>query len=296
MWFEALTVLTFIIGAPESQTAAQKSDLALVDLTSDESDRLLAVFDVRVAVDGLDPVVGESLSAVLAAEVQLRVGRNTRVVSRNELRALMDQSAAEQLLGCEEARCYRDLGSLFAADMLVTSSLAKLDEEFLFTMQLIDVTFGTVVRRQSVAFYGTADQLVDLIPPYTSLLIEGPPAENYRGSVRVVTSEAESSVTLNNVDLGLSPISQVDELAIGRHRLRIAKSGYLPVEQDVVVQRGQTTLFQAQLIDEASLRPWYAQWWVWGGAAVIVGGAVATAILLSGDDDPTSLEIRTPLP
>ena len=48
-----------------------------------------------------------------------------------------------------------------------------------------------------------------------------------------------------------------------------------------VNSKNETTLLQAELLDEDSLTPWYQKWWVWTAASAVVAGTVATAVLLS---------------
>ena len=64
---------------------------------------------------------------------------------------------------------------------------------------------------------------------------------------------------------------------------------------DVVVFKNETTLLQAELIDESTLKPWYMKWWVWAGAAALVGGAVGTAVILA-PDGTTDLSAEVGLP
>ena len=100
---------------------------------------------------------------------------------------------------------------------------------------------------------------------------------------------------LDDKEIGATPVPIVRKLPIGKHSLRITKPGYFPYENDFVINRNENTLVQVQLIDEASIEPWYYKWWVWAGVGTVVVGAVTTALLLRGDD-PTSVTFGTPLP
>jgi len=50
-----------------------------------------------------------------------------------------------------------------------------------------------------------------------------------------------------------------------------------------------------RLIDEDSIKPWYAKWWFWTGTAAVVGGAITAAVMLR-DKPSTTVDIRSPLP
>jgi hypothetical protein len=57
----------------------------------------------------------------------------------------------------------------------------------------------------------------------------------------------------------------------------------------VVVHRNETTLLQAELVDEDRLKPWYQKWWVWTGAAALVAGSIAAAAMLENSE--TTIQI-----
>ena len=254
----------------------------------------MAVMDVNVLTEGLDPVVGESLSAVIAAELTSRSGGRYNVLSRNDLRSLVGQQIEAQSMGCLEPKCLVDLGKLATADQIVTSSVAELGDELVFTMELLDVTLGQVLRRQAVSWRGEPHGLVDLCRPYVARLIEGTAAQGYEGGIQVLASEDGAKVHLNDKALGATPLQVYFDVPIGRHRVRIQKEGFLLFNADVVVHHNETTLLQAQLVDEDSITPWYRKWWVWTGVSALVAGAVTTGYLLQSES--TSLDIVLPLP
>ena len=255
----------------------------------------IAVMDVNLQADDIDPIVGESLSSVLAAQIALQGNSRYEVVSRNDLRKLTQHQAEAQLLGCLEPRCLSDLGALAAADQLVTATLGRMDDRLIFTLELIDVNSTTVISRQSVSWQGPQSGVVDLCRPYITRLLGGPKATSLAGDMELIVNEKGAMVHLNDEELGISPVKPVNALPIGKHSLKISKDGFLPFHTDFVINQNETTLFQAQLIDEDTLKPWYAKWWFWTGTAAVVGGAVTAAVLLR-DAPATTLEIRTPVP
>lgn len=103
------------------------------------------------------------------------------------------------------------------------------------------------------------------------------------------------SARFNDKELGPTPVARVDRLPIGRHRVRVNKDGFLPFASDVVVQRNETTLLQVNLVDEASLEPWYYKWWVWTAAGAVVLTGVSLAIVLQ-PEPVTTVEVEAPLP
>lgn len=255
----------------------------------------LAVMDVKVNAEDLDPVVGESISAVLAAEISARAGPGVHVISRGDLRAILGQQVDAQQLGCSDPKCLVDLGQVAAADQMVTSSIGKVGEEWVFALELIDVAVGQVTARQAVSWKGRPAGLVELVRPYVARLLVGAQAEEYAGALELLANEQEANVHLNDKEVGATPVTRIEDLPIGKHRVRVNKEGFLAYETDVVVNRNETTLLQVNLIDEASLEPWYYKWWVWAAAGGIVAGVVTAAVLLQ-PEETTTLTVQTNLP
>ena len=258
----------------------------------------LAITDVKINTPDLDAVVGESVSSVLAAELALRGADTYTVISRNELRAMVEQQAQAQQLGCDEPKCLADLAEAASADQVIGASIGKVGEEYIFTLELIDVGLGKTLRRQAVSWKGPAQGLVELCRPYVAKLLLGSDAEALKGGVEVVSNEAGADVHIDQKLTGKTPRQITSDLAIGRHRLRVLKKGYLPYETDLVVNPSETTLVQVHLIDEASLKPWYARWWFWTGTGTLLAGAVTLAYFLQPTpaEPTTTLNINVPVP
>jgi hypothetical protein len=247
----------------------------------------MAVMDVEIKTEELNSIVGESVSSVLASELSvLSRGRYT-VISRNEIKSLLGQQVLAQSLGCVDAQCMTNLGEIASAELIVSSSIGKVDEEWVFTLELIDASLGTVLRRQAATFLGSPDGLIELCRPYVTRLIEGTQAAEYKGSVQVLANQTDAVVHVNNKEVGTTPIDLYAGLPVGRHRVEIKKPGYVLYKQDVVVHRNETTLLQAELIDEDSIKPWYRKWWVWTSAAAIVAGSVVIAVQAMPGEETT---------
>lgn len=253
-------------------------------------DVLLGLMDVQVTAANLDPMVAESLSAVLAAELATASRNRYQVISRNELHRILVQQVEAQQLGCVEPSCLADLGKLAAADFIVTGTIGEMGEEWVFSLELIDVRVSQVLRRQALTWQGSAAGLIEVCRPMVLRLIDGSAAAQYRGGLQILSNEAGAVVHVDDEAIGETPIELYPNLPIGRHRIKINKPGYLHYTTDVVVHRNETTLLQAQLVDEGSLQPWYRKWWVWTGAAALVAGSVTAAAMLHNPDTTAEFE------
>ena len=254
----------------------------------------LAIMDMKMTSPDLDPLVGETLAAVLSAEVNAQAGNRFTVISRNDLRALVGQQIEAQELGCDEPRCIADLGKAAAAHQMLTSSIGKVGEDWVLTLELVDVEKSMVLERQATTWRGEPQGLVELVRPMLTFLLDTN-AQAYRGNLEVIGAQEGALVHLDEEERGNLPIPLLKDLGIGRHRLKVFKSGFVPYEADLVIQRDETTLLQVQLIDESTLKPWYMSAWVWGGTATLIAGALTTAYLLQPETS-TTIRVHSPLP
>ncbi len=254
----------------------------------------LAVTDTTIQGQALDPIVGQSLSAVVAAEAELRAGDRFNIISRNEIRAMMKQMEAQQLAGSNTSGT--SLSTLFDADFLLTSSVALIGEEWVFTVELSESAGAKVRQRQVARYKGDAAGLVELVRPYITMLFDRDKATAYRGQLDVLVTEDKTQLLIDEKDLGLSPIVRENDLRIGTHRVRALKSGYLPFEADVVINRDETSVLAIELIDEDSIRPWYRKWWVWTAGGAVAVAITTTAIILSGNQGGSITLQNHPLP
>ncbi|MEM6708724.1 MAG: PEGA domain-containing protein, partial [Pseudomonadota bacterium] len=177
---------------------------------------------------------------------ELRAGDRYRVVAPSAVRAVLNREAQRQAVGKTASRETAELiGRLVESDLVVTSSIARTGDEWVFTLELVDARTSGVNNRQSVSYLGEPSGLVELVRPYVARLVDGTKAEEYRGQLEILVNEEEAQVRLDEIDLGLAPVRPVGDLTIGRHRVSVLKDGYLPFTQDVVIQRNETTLLQA---------------------------------------------------
>ena len=247
----------------------------------------IAVLDVSIKTDALDKVVGESVSSVLASELAVRSKNRYTVISRNEIKSMLGQQVLAQSLGCVDSECMTNLAEMAAADFVLSSSIGKVESEWVFTLELIETSSGNVLRRQAATYLGSPDGLIELCRPYVARLIEGTQAADFKGSVQVLSNAPDAVVHVNEKEIGSTPVDIYAGLPVGRHRVEIKKPGYLLYKQDVIIHHNETTLLQAELIDEDSIKPWYSKWWVWTSAAAVVTGSVLIALQAMPDTETT---------
>lgn len=116
-----------------------------------ESGPKIVVLDVKPAsaADAAEaPLVTQALAKALAA---LSKGS---VMAAADARALLDTKAQNDLLGCADPRCAKDLGNVLAADQIVTSVYGTLGGKKHLAVTLLDAKEARVIDRFSMSFDG----------------------------------------------------------------------------------------------------------------------------------------------
>ena len=257
-----------------------------VDLIGDrywlERRRRIAVRDVALGGSNFSDLLEESLSSVIASELQARSRNRFDVLSRGDLRKLIAQKTEAQMMGCVSDNCMLGLAEAADADNILTSSVERLGESTVLTLELFDVEQQRVMRRQAVAWRGDDAGLIELARAYLTWVIEGPAATDLKGTLQVIADPEDATAIIDGQDAGKTPLTLVPNLPIGIHELRLSKSGYLPYDEPFVIQANETTLLQLTMVSEDTLRPWYKSWWTWSGAALIAGGITSAALINQG--------------
>ncbi len=89
-------------------------------------------------------------------------------------------------------------------------------------------------------------------------------------TLRITANEPRSAVSVDGVDVGLTPV-QLSRPA-GSYRIAVRKAGFLPYEAAVRARAGHSVEVPARLVrDEPALTE---RWWFWTAAGVVVAGAV----------------------
>jgi hypothetical protein len=234
----------------------------------------VAVLDLKANGDVVG--VAKALTTLVTSEVGSH--RGYTAVSRNELRAVVAHQTDQQLLGCDEPRCFADIGRLAQAGRVIAGSVERGEGGVVvFSLTLVDPEGPVVLDRVAYTWRSAPDDMVELARPAVDRLLLGAEAATFTGDLDVL-APAGATVVVDDRELGAAPVAPVRGLGIGVHRVQVRKPGFVPWDADVAVSRGETHVVQVDLVDEASLQPWYARWYVWGSAlagVVVVGGTAA---------------------
>lgn len=260
-----------------------------------DDDELLdvAVLDLRASpgVEG----AAKALTTLLTNEVGARKGM--RAITRNEVKALLAHQTDQRLLGCEETQCLADVGKLLRADRVIAGALdAAEGGATVFSLTLVDPEGPVILERVAYTWRSDPAELVELARPAADRLLFGKQAESFVGDVEILAPEG-AGVVIDDRELGAAPLPPVRGLAIGAHRVEVRKPGFVPWGRDIAITQGETQIVQVDLVDEASLQPWYARWYVWGSAiagVAVVGASVGGVLAYNALTSPARLVVGGP--
>ena len=254
-------------------SAMHEQAMSAPTLTSGET-LTVAVLDLR-ASPGTEGIA-RALTTLVTNEIGSRPG--WKAISRADLKQILAHQADSRLLGCEEAACTADVGKLANAKRVIFGSVEMAEGgAAVFSLTLVDTEGPTVLERVAYTWKSATDDMVDLARPAVDRLVFGKQAATLVGNVEILSPDG-ATVVMDDKELGTTPVKPVRDLGIGPHRIEVRKGGFLPWGKDVAVTQNETQVVQVDLVDETSVQPVYARWYVWGSAlagVVVIGGTAA---------------------
>lgn len=120
----------------------------------------VAVLDV--ATSNVDPALVRTLSEVLTAEVQ-QSGAFADVISGRDVVEMLQFEQEKQMLGCEDDKCFAEIGGALGVDKLVISHVGRVDETYVVNLKLVDIREVKTERRAYRTVKGKPDLLLGMI-------------------------------------------------------------------------------------------------------------------------------------
>ena len=227
---------------------------------------------------GVPAPTADAMTQILASELNHIEGIS--VISRDDIRALLDKVATEGELGCtDNLQCIVEIGASFGLSKLVTGSVGKLKDTYVIALQLIDTRRASVENRVLETFDGDADELRHAIK-LSSYQLTGVDYKPRKGSVDFTFNVEHARVHMGERDLQIEHNRlAVHDLTPGRYSLRVLAdpADYYPLQTDIYVAPSADNVRTFRVSDKPS--PWYERWWVWTAAGVVVAAAVTGALL-----------------
>jgi hypothetical protein len=226
---------------------------------------LRASAELKTASRGLSQVVAEQAARVSGFEI----------ISSEEIRAVLDQEATRQLMGCDESSCLAELAGALDAELLVSGTLdATLDGAHALTLSLLNTRALVTMNRVSLTWRGDPARLAEVTAaaaqrlmlekhqrPPGSLLVQGAPV-----GARVLVDGNDRSEEHRQGTIG--------SLEVGPHEVQVLAAGHTPRTEHVLVRMGEPLTLDGTLVQE----PLTSRWWFWTGASAAVLASVGTTV------------------
>lgn len=235
---------------------------------------------LEMTVDGgADPVVGTQMTGRLAEVLGKRPGFS--VIAPDDIRAILEQEAHKQLLGCDEESCLAELGGALGADVLIKGRISKLDNGYAIALSLVDAQRAEARGHASEVWKGESIGLLELVEPMVDRLF-APKGAVLTGILTISGVADGSQILVDDQVRGTAPAGQMAGIPTGARRVQVVHEGHVPIERWVVIKNGGTTTLAVRQ-ETVERDPFYSTWWFWTAtAAGVAGAAVGAAFLLQG--------------
>lgn len=248
----------------------------------------MGVFNLNVV--GLEPAVAQTAMDAMATAAAALPGR--QLITRNELDAMLGAERLKDMVGCDSASCFAEIGAAAGVRWVITGSLSKVEGALLASLQLVDTQSATAAKRVTLSWPGSTGAVAELLGLAVEKLLLGD-AEQKPGVI-TLTGVPTHAVVLLDGTRGEGTTSALTHVAAGIHTLRVEADGFEPYEAPLLVRNGAVTAASVALVERVG-PPFYSRWWFWTGVAALAAGGTAAAITFAGGgggtDDGTDSQL-----
>ncbi len=243
------------------------------------------------------------------------------VIGPEDLRRALDWEASRQQAGCDDSKCLAEVGAALDASRIISGTLDLVGDVYLLSLAEIDAKslepIGRVqaeVKKDEAELMKATKRLsVELLAKASSQksTVAAANFSGSSGSIEFSTDPRGAAILVGGQPVGTTP-TRIENVAVGRHTVRITRNDYETVDVDVPVSAGGTTKVDAQLrilraIAEANLEVRQNKWrdanqwnqiggWTKGVVGVVVGGAglaIAGSAFVGGNGGLTDAPVLT---
>jgi hypothetical protein len=221
----------------------------------------------------------ETTRAALGQIVAEEAGRvkGYELLSAADVRAVLDQEAGKQLVGCDDNSCLAELAEAMDAELLVSGRVDMgTDGAPLVSLSIVNARALVVVNRVTATWRGEEGRLPDVVRTSAQRLLL-PAKERAPGAVVVQAAPVGARVLVDGVDRTRDhEAGRIGGLDVGVHEIAVEAPDRLPRIIPVVVMSGQDAVVSGALDDVPVPAAWL---WVGGVGAVVAGAALTGTVL-----------------
>lgn len=234
--------------------------------------RLLAM-DVVDKGAGLE-VTNAINQAVQGQAVESHLGET---VTATQIKLLLDASANQQMLGCDAEACMASVGKLVEASIILGGNVAKVGEDFLITVLVVNPRDGTRVAQQQRKVPANRELYYYAAKQLTSLALTGRAVDPRVPVVVGVKDGAAATIIVDGQERGQAASLTV-QLDPGQHEIRVRQSGKAEWKTLINVEDATPLQVMADLVD-ARISLWPAAVATGAGTIVVAGAALMTGLV-----------------
>jgi TolB-like protein len=131
----------------------------------------IAVMDLK-ARSGIDNMVVLSLTDLVCTE--LSGYEEFEVIARDDMQAMLEHIADQQLLECDDIQCLAEVGGALGVAQLMSGNIGKVGDVYLINLKLIDIEKAEVLNRFSKEFKGNESGLITYMKHAVAVLLGKP--------------------------------------------------------------------------------------------------------------------------
>lgn len=244
----------------------------------------IAVTDLKAR--GVDEVAAGALTTEVTNTV---AGLGVfSVISGEDIKRLLTLEATRQACtGDADAACLAEIGGALGVDYLVYGEVAKLGDTYSISLSLLNTAEAQAVGRANRKVDSPAKLLTET-ESLTKLVMRSL-LERFRGSLVLEVAEPQAQVKIDGRVVGVSPLTQRIDLAMGPHDIRVDKAGFIAWAKTVEVAPNQVTVTPVSMVPNQNFIESYQGTaetvrvfaWVTAGAAVAALGTAGALRLIS---------------
>jgi hypothetical protein len=239
----------------------------------------------RPTVLALEPE-GKGTTPVESAVVANAVAAGAReldafqVMTAADIRTMMGLERQKQLLGTSTENL--DFAEAMGARYVIAPTLTKLGTGLEVDLRLLDTSDNKVLAQKKSGRLDKPAEVTNAVSGLTQELL-GVLLANEVGSVLVRSSEEGAEVRVDGKLLASTPMDKALAVPRGRHRLEVAKDGFITQFRPIVVSLNETTMEDVRLVPSPNYIDAYQQrnkrlrtgaWITTGAALVLAAGAI----------------------
>lgn len=260
-------------GAPGTPAGAT----GLKDMHEDKA--RLAI--MSITAQGVPPEYAAGITETIATGIARTGVFDT--ISPGQVTSILAYEKRKDALGaCVDDTCFAAVAQVVKADFLVGGSVAKVGEELVLNLILIDASKGTAANRAKQQTSNPSELVEQAYR--TAIVALQPLLAGKQGYLKVTANAPEAAVTVNE-ERRAEGVGQAITLPGGPHVLRVSQDGFLSATADVMVQPGavnnvRITLIPAQeTIDSYETKATLMRAGAWTSTVLALGAGVLSAVM-----------------